>query len=97
MQKLKTRQRVEFAMAILEDFPELVIDIAFIASLEDTDTLSGADIALFIFGAVLSLYHICKCIWTFVKFRAVLRADKAMTAEMALATIGTDAEESYGF
>ena len=97
MQKLKTRQRVEFAMAILEDFPELVIDIAFIASLEDTDTLTDADIALFIFGAVLSLYHICKCIWTFVKFRSVLRADKAMTAEMALATIGTDAEESYGF
>ena len=54
-QKLKTRQRVEFTMAILEDFPELVIDIVFAVGLKDTnEALSFADIALFMLGAVLS-------------------------------------------
>ena len=85
-------------MAILEDLPELVIDIAFAADVAKSgEVLSEADIALFAFGAVLSLYHICKCIWTFVKFRAILRADKAMTAEEAGAAVATDAEEAYGF
>ena len=84
-------------MAILEDFPELVIDIVFAVSLKDTDeALSFADIALFVFGAVLSVYHICKCIWTFVKFRSVLAADKVMTADAALATVETDAAIKYG-
>ena len=60
-------------MAILEDFPELVIDIVFAVGLKDTnEALSFADIALFVLGAVLSVYHIGKCLWTFVKFRSIL-------------------------
>ena len=85
-------------MAILEDFPELVIDIVFAVSLKDSDeALSFADISLFVFGAVLSVYHIAKCIWTFIKFRSILRADATMTAAEALATVETDAEVKYGF
>eukprot|EP00729_Bicosta_minor_P005619 gene5619-24586_t len=101
VQKLKTRQRTEFAMAILEDLPELVIDAVFLADVaksgDEEEALTTADIALFVFGALLSIYHICKCIWTFVKFRAILRADKEMTKDEAMATLATDAEEQYGF
>lgn len=97
VQKLKTRMRVEFTMAILEDLPELVIDVVFAASLDGDEALSFADIALLVFGAVLSLYHIAKCIWTYITFRSILREVKGMTAEQALASVVTDAEEKYGF
>ena len=89
--------RVEFTMAILEDLPELVIDVVFAASLDGSEALSFADIALLVFGAVLSLYHIAKCIWTYITFRSILREVKGMTAEQALASVVTDAEEKYGF
>ena len=85
-------------MAIVEDLPELVIDVVFLVELSGSDeSLTEADIALFIFGAVLSIYHISKCIWTYFKFRSILRADKAMTADEALAAVATDAEVKYGF
>ena len=99
VQTLRTRQRVEFAMAILEDFPELVINIVFATSQGnqlDAEPLSTADISLLIFGAVLSLYHIGKCIMTYVKFRAILKEADAMTAEQALACVESDAKVKYG-
>ena len=98
VQTLRTRQRVEFAMAILEDFPELVINIVFATSQGnqldqgevDAEPLSTADVSLLIFGAVLSLYHIAKCIMTYVKFRAILKEADAMTGEEALACVESD-------
>lgn len=99
VQTLRTRQRVEFAMAILEDFPELVINIVFATSQGnqlDAEPLSTADISLLIFGAVLSLYHIGKCIMTYVKFRAILKEADAMTADQALACVESDAKVKYG-
>ena len=99
VQTLRTRQRVEFAMAILEDFPELVINIVFAVNQSnqpDAEPLSIADISLLIFGAVLSLYHIAKCIMTYFKFRDILEADDEMTGEEALACVESDAKVKYG-
>ena len=85
-------------MAVLEDFPELVIDIVFLTVLGTSDEeLTSADIALFVFGALLSMYHIFKCIWTFVKFRSVLAAVKAMVATDVEAATKADEEVRYGF
>ena len=42
------------------------------------------------------MYHIGKCLWTFVKFRSFLAADKVMSADEALETSRTDAEIKYG-
>ena len=93
MQKLKTRQRVEFTMAVLEDFPELVIDVVFLVMGAE---LTSSDTALFVFGAVLSMYHIGKCIWTFLKFRSILKADKAMLGDQVEAALKVQTEAQYG-
>jgi hypothetical protein len=97
--KLKNRQRVEFTMAVLEDLPELVIDGVFLYILGRTtdEELTSADVALFVFSAVLSMYHIAKCIWTFVKFRSILKADKTMTADQAEAAVKVQTDADYGW
>ena len=70
--KLRNRQLVDLSMAILEDIPELIIDIIFVSSLEGDDSLTGADIALFVFTILVTLVHISKCIWTYVRYGRIL-------------------------
>jgi hypothetical protein len=42
------------------------------------------------------MYHIAKCIWTFVKFRSILKADKEMTGDQVEAAVKEQEEAQYG-
>jgi hypothetical protein len=75
--KVKSRMRLDFSMGLLEDIPELAIDVAFVVvvftkDVDDEDTMDGADISLFVLSAILSIYHVVKCFWTFFKIRSAI-------------------------
>jgi hypothetical protein len=42
------------------------------------------------------MYHIGKCIWTFLKFRSILKADKAMLGDQVEAALEVQTEAQYG-
>ena len=94
---------LDLSMALLEDVPELVIDLVFVIyvatedGIDEAGKMDSTDISLFVISAILSVYHVVKCIWAFLKIRRIIKRSEAMTADEAVAAAGATDEEQYGF
>ena len=74
---MRTRANVDLLMGLCEDGPELVIDVTFVAlgGLAEATSCadsSGAEIAIFALSSFLTVLHLLKCMWTWLRIRKMV-------------------------
>jgi len=81
---MRTRANVDLLMGLCEDGPELIIDVTFVALGGLTEATScadssGAEIAIFALSSLLTVLHLFKCMWTWLRIRKMVSsADELM-------------------